>query len=127
MALSVTWHRRGRAAFDSLMARPFLQARWCNVVMMNWAVEPAMLASHVPPGMEIDTSLDGRAYASLVAFEFRETRLMGVRVPGLWSFPEVNLRFYVREKGEGEDRRGVCFVREFVPARSAVLAARGLY
>src|SRR5205823_5932974 len=39
------------------------------------------------------------------------------------DFPEWNLRFYVRQG----DRRGVCFVREFVPRRLIATVARVLY
>jgi len=57
---------------------------------------------------------------SLVAFDVRDTRVRGVAWPGLRDFPEVNLRFYVREG----DRRGVVFIRELVPSRAVALVAR---
>lgn len=39
------------------------------------------------------------------------------------NFPEWNLRFYVRHRR----RRGVCFVREFVPQRFVAWVARTIY
>src|SRR5262249_58326885 len=76
----------------------------------------------LPPGLELDRR-DGRAFASLVAFDFLDTRVLGVPWPGYRNFPEVNLRFYVRRGGE----RGVVFVREFVPARLVAWLARQIY
>jgi len=39
----------------------------------------------------------------------------------------VNLRFYVRKKSADTWRRGVVFVREFVPKRAIALIARSFY
>ena len=39
---------------------------------------------------------DGRSFVGPVAFEFTDTRIRGVPLPGYRVFPEVNLRFYVR-------------------------------
>jgi hypothetical protein len=50
-------------------------------------------------------------------------RVGGVRWPGMVNFPEINLRFYVRSG----DRRGVCFIREFVPSRIIANVARAIY
>src|SRR5205823_10993839 len=47
----------------------------------------------------------------------------GVRWPGYRTFPELNLRFYVRDG----DRRGVCFLREYVPKRLVAWIARRVY
>ncbi|HYC33797.1 MAG TPA: DUF2071 domain-containing protein, partial [Gemmatimonadales bacterium] len=49
-------------------------------------------------------------------------------VPGHRDFEEVNLRFYVRRRGEdGAWRRAVVFVRELVPRRAVALVARWCY
>ena len=49
--------------------------------------------------------------------------MRGISWPGYRNFPEWNLRFYVTEG----DRRGVCFVREFVPKRLIAWIARWIY
>jgi len=100
----------------------FLTARWSHLALVTWAVPPALLAPHLPPGCALDT-LDGQAFASLVAFDFRDTRVLGIAWPGFRDFPEVNLRFYVRRG----TRRGVAFVRELVPSSLVALVARRLY
>lgn len=102
--------------------RPFLTARWLNVLGFTCAIDAERLARHVPAGVEVD-ELDGAARVSLVAFAFERTRVLGVAVPGHVSFPEINLRFYVRHGGE----RGVVFVRELVPRRALAWVARALY
>lgn len=60
---------------------------------------------------------------SIVAFGFRHTRVRGLAIPGHVSFPEINLRFYVRLHGE----RAVAFIREFVPRSAISLVARLFY
>jgi uncharacterized protein YqjF (DUF2071 family) len=102
--------------------RPVLTARWVNLALVTWAVPPAVLEPHLPPGCEPDL-IDGSAFVSLVAFDFLDTRVLGVPWPGFVDFPEINLRYYVRHDG----RRGVTFVRELVPSKLVSLVARTLY
>lgn len=104
------------------MTRPFLTARWHNLFLATYAVPPALLEPRLPPGLVLDLR-DGSAFVSLVAFEFVDTRVLGIGWPGYKDFGELNLRFYVRH---GE-RRGVVFVREFVPQRLVAAIARWLY
>lgn len=102
--------------------RPFLTARWSNLCIISYTVTRSVLESHLPPGLELDER-DGTCFASLVAFDFLDTRIRGLRIPGHTNFPEVNLRFYVRE---GRNR-GVVFIREFVPRRWIAGIARAAY
>ena len=104
------------------MATPFLTARWSNLVLISYKVDPASLRPLLHPALELDT-WDGCAHVSLVAFDFLDTRVRGCRVPGYVNFPEVNLRAYVRH---GE-RRGVSFLRELVPSRLVAMVARLRY
>ena len=104
------------------MPRAFLTARWHNLILANYAVPEALLTPLLPPGVELDRR-DGQCWASLVGFQFLDTRVLGVAWPGFRDFPEWNLRFYVRHEG----RRGVVFVREFVPQRFVSAVARLIY
>ena len=70
----------------------FLSARWTNLAIITYAVAPARLERRLPPGCELDLR-DGSAFVSLVAFDFLDTRVLGVRWPGFVNFPEINLRF----------------------------------
>ena len=101
---------------------PFLTARWEHLILANYAVDAALLEPLIPPGLELDL-LEGKPYVSLVAFNFLDTRVLRVPWPGYRDFPEVNLRFYVRDGS----RRGVAFIREYVPKRLIAYIARGLY
>jgi uncharacterized protein len=122
------WFHRGRSAEDSVpdsegsnVKQPgvFLTAEWVNLLMLNYAVDPAQLLRFVPSGTELD-AFAGRTYVSLIGFEFNQTRVAGIHVPLHQSFEEVNLRFYVRRGS----RRGVVFIRELVPKRAVAMMAR---
>src|ERR1044071_656855 len=103
-------------------SRPFLTAEWRDVVGVTFACDAERLRAHVPDGAVVD-ALEGAARVSLVAFEFRRTRVKGVAIPGCVRFPEINLRFYVRHEGE----RAVVFVRELVPVWAVATVARLRY
>lgn len=106
------------------MARTFLTAEWRDLLIASYAVDPALLEPRLPPGLVPDL-FEGRAVCSLVGFRFLNTRVLGVKWPGFVNFPEINLRFYVRE--QNAERRGVVFVRELVTSRLVAAIARGLY
>jgi uncharacterized protein YqjF (DUF2071 family) len=74
--------------------------------------------AHIPPGVELDR-WNGKAHVSLVGLQTADVRVLGWRIPGFATHPQVNLRTYVRC---GSDP-GVTFVRELVPSR--VIAALG--
>jgi len=94
--------------------------------MLNWVAPEDLLAPLVPAGVDLDR-WRGTLYVSVVGFLFRDTRVLGVPIPAHRTFPEVNLRFYVRRDVAGEIRRGVVFVRELVPRPAIALVARLLY
>src|SRR5438105_349004 len=96
----------------TLRRRPFLTARWTNLFLATYAVPDDTLTPRLPAGLELDRR-DGSAFVSLVAFDFRDTRFLGIPWPGYCNFPEINLRFYVRRGAE----RGVVFIREIVALR----------
>jgi uncharacterized protein len=104
------------------MPRPFMTAEWVNLGIITYAVPPCLLADHVPDGVELDIQ-DGQAFVSLVAFTFHNTRVLGIPWPGYRSFPELNLRFYVRRG----DERGVVFLREIVGLRLVAWMARTFF
>jgi uncharacterized protein YqjF (DUF2071 family) len=114
-----------RPAIDD--EKPFLTARWRDLVMITWAMDPIILRPLVPEGTELDL-WEGQALASVVAFDFADTRVMGMSIPFHRRFPEVNLRFYIRRRlADGSVRRGVAFVQEMVPRVAIAWTARFLY
>ena len=94
--------------------------------MLNFVVDPKLVAPLVPPGIEIDFE-NGETFISIVGFLFLDTRLLGLPIPLHRDFEEVNLRFYVRKKSADMWRRGVVFVRELVPRRAIATVARTFY
>lgn len=94
--------------------------------MLNYEIDPAVLRPLVPHGVELDT-WDGRYLASVVGFQFLDTRLLGVPVPFHRNFDEINLRFYVRRRAKEGWRRGVVFVKEIVPRWPLATVARVAY
>ena len=106
--------------------RKFLTAKWQDLIMANYEVDPSLLADRVPAGTELDLH-DGKCFVSLVGFMFVDTRVLGVPVPFHINFEEVNLRFYVRRETGAETRRGVVFIKEVVPRFAISFVARTLY
>ncbi len=94
--------------------------------MLNYEIEPAILAPLVPRGTELDW-WQGKTFVSMVGFLFLRTKVMRVSIPFHQNFEEINLRFYVRRKAEDGWRRGVVFVKEIVPRAAIALVARWLY
>jgi uncharacterized protein YqjF (DUF2071 family) len=106
--------------------RKFLTARWKDLIMANYEVDPSLLAALVPAGTVLDLQ-DGKCFVSLVGFMFLDTRVLGLPVPFHVNFEEVNLRFYIKREVDGETRRAVCFVKEIVPRFAIATVARVLY
>ncbi len=110
----------------NVMAKVFLTAEWRNLLMVNYAIEPAILEPFVPAGTELDF-WNGRTFVSIVGFQFLRTKVLGVPIPFHRNFDELNLRFYVRRKVDGEWRTGVVFVKEVVPRWAIAFVARTVY
>jgi len=99
----------------------FLTANWRYLAMLNFVVDPKIVAPLVPPGTELDFE-NGETFLSVVGFLFLDTRLLGLPIPLHRDFEEVNLRFYVRKKSADTWRRG-----ELVPRRAIATVARTFY
>jgi len=104
----------------------FLTAEWRHLAMLNYEVDPAILAAFVPGGTELDV-WNGKTYVTLVGFRFLKTRVRGLPIPFHQNFEELNLRFYVRRKAADGWRRGVVFIKELVPRRAIAWVARRFY
>ncbi|MDX6371396.1 MAG: uncharacterized protein QOD98_384 [Nocardioidaceae bacterium] len=90
-----------------LRGRVISTQAWRDLTFLHWAVDPAHVATLLPPGTSPDVHED-RTYVGLVPF-----RMVGVTVgrgravPYLGTFLETNVRLYsVDETG----RRGVVFL-----------------
>ena len=56
----------------------FLTAKWNNLIMLNYEVDPDILKPHLPPFTELDL-WEGKALVSMVGFLFRDTRVKGIK------------------------------------------------
>ncbi|QNG35861.1 DUF2071 domain-containing protein [Geodermatophilaceae bacterium NBWT11] len=98
---------------------------WRDLAFLHWAVDPALVAPHLPAGTVPDT-LDGVTYVGLIPFRMRRIGFFGLPgLPYLGSFAETNVRLYsVDERG----RRGVVFASleadRLLPVAAARWAAR---
>jgi uncharacterized protein YqjF (DUF2071 family) len=104
----------------------FLKARWEDLIMVNYEIDPAILLPHLPPYTELDT-FNNKTLVSVVGFMFNDTRVFRLRWPYHTSFEEVNLRFYVKHFDGKTWKRGVVFVSEIVPSPIISFIANKLY
>jgi uncharacterized protein len=103
-----------------------LTADFRYLVFLNYRVERELLESRVPTGVELHL-LNGDPYISLVAFLFENLQVQGLPAPFHQKFEEVNLRFYVKQKGSTQEKHGVTFIREIVPKTLMAAAARFIF
>ena len=93
---------------------------WVDLLFLHWPVDTAALRPHVPAELELET-FDGAAWVGVVPFRMARTRArFAPPVPTARDFPELNVRTYVRRRGEG----GVWFFSLDAASRMAVEVAR---
>ncbi|MBT2479748.1 YqjF family protein [Streptomyces sp. ISL-94] len=76
---------------------PLVSVHWRRQAFVHWPYPPAVLQRLLPPPLEVDV-FEGQGWVSLTPFVMASTRVLGVPLPGS-TFPETNLRTYVRRKG----------------------------
>ncbi len=109
------------------MSKTFLSAEWRRLILANYEVDSKTLKKYLPAKTELDL-WNNTCYVSLVGFMFRDTKVLGMKIPFHVNFEEVNLRFYVKHKSpQGEWRRGVVFIKEIVPKSAITFVANNLY
>jgi len=105
------------------VVRPIMKQQWQELAYVHWQYDPSVVQALLPKGLEVDT-FDGSAWVGLIPFSMRNISFPGTpAIPYLGSFPEVNVRTYVKKDGIP----GVWFfsldVSRFLPA----LVARASY
>ena len=99
--------------------------RWNDLLFAHWPVPVSALAPLIPDGLQIDT-YSGSAWLGVVPFRMDRIRIRGLpSIPGARSFPELNLRTYVRDQKSG--MTGVYFLSLDAGNLLAVAFARALY
>lgn len=109
---------------EPLPPRPWtMRQTWHDLLFMHWPVATAMLRRCIPAPLEIDEHA-GTAWVAVVPFWMSNIRLRGLpAIPGASSFPELNVRTYVRYRG----RTGVYFMSLDAPHRLLSAIARRWY
>jgi uncharacterized protein YqjF (DUF2071 family) len=113
-----------------LPARPWrLSQRWHDLLFAHWPIPARVLQERLPAGLEVDT-FDGSAWLGVIPFWMSgvATRVVGsktISIPGTTTFPELNLRTYVRSRVSG--LHGVYFFSLDCASPLAVLGARTLF
>ena len=96
---------------------------WTDIVFCHWRYDPADVQALLPRGVEVDT-FDGSAWVGLIPFHMDGLGVPGwAPLPYVGSFPEVNVRTYVR----AGDRRGVWFMFLDIDRWLPALVARAGY
>lgn len=97
---------------------------WHHLLFLHWPIEAARLQRLLPDGLEIDT-FEGQAYVGLVPFEMSNVHPSWLPKTPLQArynrFPEINVRTYVRHRGQNP---GVWFFSLDASNLPAVIAAR---
>lgn len=77
-----------------------IQMGWRHTLFLHWKTDPVVLSSHLPAGLELDLHADF-AWIGIVAFEMTNVRRRFVPpLPGMRSYPEINVRTYCRHQGQ---------------------------
>ena len=122
---------RQRAALRQTDHRPWplptgrwlVAQTWEDLVFAHWRAEPDGVQALLPNGLEVDV-YDGSAWVGVNAFRVESVRLHGtLPVPWLSSFPQLNVRTYVR----AGRRPGLWFFSLNTPSLLAAETARRVY
>lgn len=118
-AFQETAHRPWR-----LPSAPWLwQQVWNDLAFLHWPVPASLIQPHIPPGLTVD-EYDGQAWIAVTPFRISGATMHGVPpLPGISTFPELNVRTYVRHG----DRPGVWFFSLDAANRLFVFAGRMLF
>ncbi|PYY17958.1 MAG: hypothetical protein DMG60_09930 [Acidobacteria bacterium] len=97
--------------------------RWHDLLFAHWALPVDQVRPLVPRELEIDT-FDGKAWVGVIPFWMSHVRFRGVPpIPTASTFPELNVRTYVRAPRE-PDKPGVYFFSLDAASLLAVISAR---
>jgi uncharacterized protein YqjF (DUF2071 family) len=100
---------------------PVLRGGWLTISFLHWRHDADVIQAMLPDGLEVDR-YDGSAWVSMTPFLMADQRPLFLPTAGrLGTFPETNLRTYVRGPGS---REGIWFFSLEVASAAMVLSAR---
>ena len=81
--------------------RWMMTQRWNDLLFAHWPVPAASIAPLLPEGLQVDT-FQGSAWLGVVPFWLDRIKVRGLPpIPGMRSFPDLNVRTYVRDEHTG--------------------------
>ena len=96
---------------------------WNDLAFLHWPVPASLVAPLIPGGLTVD-EYDGYAWIAVVPFWMSGVTMRGVPpIPALSTFPELNVRTYVRHG----DQPGIWFFSLDADSRLTVLGGRLLF
>jgi uncharacterized protein len=107
-----------------LPTRPWVMVqRWHDLLFAHWALPPEQIRPLVPRELQLDT-FDGKAWVGIIPFWMSGVRFRGMPpIPTASTFPELNVRTYVRAPQEPH-KPGVYFFSLDAASIIAVVGAR---
>jgi len=93
--------------------------RWLDCLFLHFPAPAEAVARHLPPRLEVET-FGGSAWISYVLFRLKLRPAWLPPVLGFSSLFELNIRTYVRHRGQS----GIYFLRMLADNRLAIAAAR---
>ena len=98
--------RRDHLPFSMPNRSHSLIQEWRHLSFLHWEVDPEKLKPYIPQGVEIDF-FNGKSYVGVIPFLMKNVRPRFLpAVPGISTFPEFNIRTYVKKNGKA----GVLFL-----------------
>ncbi|TDE38064.1 DUF2071 domain-containing protein [Nonomuraea mesophila] len=113
-----------RAPSSPRVSLPVMYHRWSRMTFIHWRYRPEQVQALLPAQLRVEP-FDGSAWVGLTPFLMRDVRVPGVpALPWLSTFPETNLRTYVRD---ARGRTGIWFLSLDAGRLPAALGGRGGY
>ncbi len=108
-----------------IIERPVMLQRWDSLAFLHWPYPADDVAAILPAGIVPDL-FDGRAWVGLIPFHMQDIRPRRVPkgIPWIGTFPETNVRTYVRDR---QGRGGIWFCSLDITRLGAVAVARLWY
>lgn len=105
----------------------FMFQSWQDLLFAHWPVPASQIEKLLPDGLALDTYA-GEAWVTVVPFRMRGVRQRFTpAAPWVSSFPELNVRTYVKSSSGEEPRPGVFFSSLDAGNPLAVAMARRFY
>ena len=100
--------RRDHLPFSMPNRSHSLIQEWRHLSFLHWEVDPNKLKQYIPEGIEIDF-FEGKSFVGVIPFLMKNVRPRFLpAVPGISTFPEFNIRTYVKKYGKA----GVLFLNQ---------------